>query len=714
MNSSFAQANQFYRRGDLHSALECYKNCKYTRTKYPDPICSYIDNQLKRIYYRLWPTNNPNIITTSCNSKFFNSLLLFLETILHWNSNYIESIYILNFGLDPWQCEVLQSISNVEVFTWNQSSLDTYPPYRRFNIEDPSTYFFKVFAFHETRSIISSKYHNTDINLLWLDVGNYFQFPLAEVLHIIEKEDYFFIDHSDVDIYYNNPQNKLVNILSPCLFQSEDIKLELPNRQQLEVPYIKANFFGTKISASTNVLLNLHRDICCKTDILFQPRDIKGFENQHIWRKQFDLPREGYLYLNGRHEQTVWTYLAAINGLRVRTSAQYSFTTAAGSGSMKLDEYQKRLRPRLDLNFDEMKDSMNHFIKQNSDNFDNSKASDNKNELISRYLTVSYDVYYKHKLFQGVGFPPPQDAFKSIALLHRGSMAKHDQFKYSGRLLNHFKNLKNEIFILLGNGPSLADVDFANLAEHHTFGLNAAYRGYARIGYWPRYFGCFDALVCSHHASKFKELIEDSPIEKFFFINIDDQGNQIFSDKELLNKNRFEDIRFSYRTTEEKLRSDLLSISFKKFLDMRTSGANTIQAALLKGYRKFILLGVDQNYTEVVDGAVKDQGKYHKLVMEKTPASNPNYWFSDYQQKGDKFNRPNLTISQIPAWHNLSATLEDLSISCMIYNCSPISQLRAFEKFSLDEAIGVLSDIDVSSINPFRSPLNEADRVFLV
>ena len=36
---------------------------------------------------------------------------------------------------------------------------------------------------------------------------------------------------------------------------------------------------------------------------------------------------------------------------------------------------------------------------------------------------------------------------------------------------------------------------------------------------------------------------------------------------------------------------------------MRTSGANTIQSALLMGYRKFIILGVDQNYVEVVDGA---------------------------------------------------------------------------------------------------------------
>ena len=146
---------------------------------------------------------------------------------------------------------------------------------------------------------------------------------------------------------------------------------------------------------------------------------------------------------------------------------------------------------------------------------------------------------------------------------------------------------------------------------------------------------------------------------------------------------------------------------------MRTSGANTIQSALLMGYRKFIMLGVDQNYVEVVDGAKKDNN-YHKLIMERTPDSNPNYWFSDYQQAGDKFNRPNLQKSQIPAWNNLSCTLQTLGVKCEIYNASPITQLKAFEKKSLDFAIQRFNNISSTNLTSFISPLQPEERLFVI
>ena len=109
-------------------------------------------------------------------------------------------------------------------------------------------------------------------------------------------------------------------------------------------------------------------------------------------------------------------------------------------------------------------------------------------------------------------------------------------------------------------------------------------------------------MVCSHHAENFKNLILNSPIEKFFFVGFNDKGEDIFED-EIKEHNKFQKINFQYRTTIEKEMTDILSTSFGNFIDMRTSGSNVIQSALLMGYRKFILLGVDQNYVEVVDGA---------------------------------------------------------------------------------------------------------------
>ena len=147
--------------------------------------------------------------------------------MLEWNLNLLDKIYIFDFGFEDWQVEVLQNISLVEIFRFSDNPSSGYPFYEGFDINDASTYFFKVYAYHEVRPLVAKAFSNSDINLLWMDSGNFVQYPLNEVFSIIEKS-YFFIDHDDVGIYYDNPQNNLINILSPCLFESKELNLEFP------------------------------------------------------------------------------------------------------------------------------------------------------------------------------------------------------------------------------------------------------------------------------------------------------------------------------------------------------------------------------------------------------------------------------------------------------------------------------------------------------
>jgi hypothetical protein len=44
-----------------------------------------------------------------------------------------------------------------------------------------------------------------------------------------------------------------------------------------------------------------------------------------------------------------------------------------------------------------------------------------------------------------------------------------------------------DTIIVMGNGPSLADVDFKTLKGFDTFGLNSAYRAYDRLDWYPTY-----------------------------------------------------------------------------------------------------------------------------------------------------------------------------------------------------------------------------------
>ena len=97
----------------------------------------------------------------------------------------------------------------------------------------------------------------------------------------------------------------------------------------------------------------------------------------------------------------------------------------------------------------------------------------------------------------------------------------------------------------------------------------------------------------------------------------------------------------------------------------------------MKGYKKIVLLGCDCNYVEEVDGVKHCPERKNKLELTKNLDKNPNYWFSDYQQKGDCFNLPGTSKFQMGSWKNMSKFCpEDVEI----INCSMISKIPYFLK----------------------------------
>ena len=705
----------------LQQANNLYRSKKYTEAEvlYEEILTSNIHDiirktsvdaiiKINKVLMDSHGFSGANCIATATNSKFFNSLSkLICDALASDKKKCISKIYVFDLGMEDWQIEFLSNISSVKVVEQSLSSDIDYGTYSESDLPDVSTYFFKVAALNEIVKISCEDFDS--VNLLWIDAGNTITKDLSVIFNIIDRDNYFFVDHSDVEFIYQNPLNTLASCLSPSMFDNKSLGLRKPTFEESKQPYIKANCFGLKLSSrEMRDLIDQHRLICTTTKCLRDPRVIKG-DLKFFWNKYH---RSDELFLNyklGRHEQSVWTYLVILNKLRIRSSIPYSFTVAAGTGSMdkkKWSTKNKYFISELNHRYSDINATYGPLLKSIDPQKINSLSSKN-------YPDIAKNLYFDNPTYQGVGFPCPDFAINSIIKLDRGAYARTDEYKYLGELLNDAENIKEEVFILLGNGPSLADVDLKSLEKYDTFGLNAAYRAYEKINFWPKYFGCFDALVCDHHSDAFKRLIRESSIEKFFFINFNDSGEEIFTESDILNSSKFQKINFKYRTLPEKLRTDIFAPSFQQFIDMRTSGANTLQSALLMGYRKFIMLGVDQNYVEVVDGAKKNKS-YHKLIMERTPDSNPNYWFSDYQQEGDKFNRPNLTKSQIPAWNNLSCTLETLGINCEIYNASPITQLRAFEKKSLNDCLNRFSTLNSSDICAFESPLKSEDRVFIV
>jgi hypothetical protein len=228
--------------------------------------------------------------------------------------------------------------------------------------------------------------------------------------------------------------------------------------------------------------------------------------------------------------------------------------------------------------------------------------------------------------------------------------------------------MKNKTLILMGNGPSLGDVNFKDLNGYDTFGLNSAYRAYERMDWYPTYHGCFDYRVTECHKDKFISLVKDSPIKKCFYIMpiVEAPGIQYVNMAE-------------YGSTQKWNNSPN---DFAQFHDNGNSGANACSAAVCMGYTKIILLGVDCNYVEFVEGSKKDGPG---LVIEETPDANPNYWFDDYQQAGDKYNVPRGLDFHLPTWNAFAYKAAHAGIEMI--NCSPITTLRCFKRMSLSDAL---------------------------
>lgn len=266
--------------------------------------------------------------------------------------------------------------------------------------------------------------------------------------------------------------------------------------------------------------------------------------------------------------------------------------------------------------------------------------------------------------------------------LHRGT----NSFNYS--ILNKIKNNDKKLFIL-GNGPSLGKVmndpkKLQVLRDNHTFGLNAAYRAYEKYNFYPTYFGCFDYIVNNSHKSNFENLVlTDNPIQQFFFIGDSNNKQNLYSNDTINNK-RFVNLNFITRTPDEKKRNDIIAYDYNHFTDMLTSGTNSVQIGIIKGYKEIILLGCDCNYVEIVDGAecIDNKGK---VQINNNVNENPNYWFNEYQQKGDQFNIPNTTGCQLPAWHRLNNTIKELNLNVNITNVNDNSNIKCFKSYTYDE-----------------------------
>lgn len=234
--------------------------------------------------------------------------------------------------------------------------------------------------------------------------------------------------------------------------------------------------------------------------------------------------------------------------------------------------------------------------------------------------------------------------------------------------------------VVLGNGPSLKDIDLRTLSRVDTIGMNAAYRHWDRIGWYPDHYVCLDDQLIETHAGAIHEMVMSGKVRTAFLLakilnyypDLRDRQNVHFleSFRGLPKKASLRGLRQQHSTPIKGL--DPVN-------GIVTTGAFAVRYGAHLGYPEIAILGVDLRYVEIIPEAQSAGGV--KLVIAETPKHNPNYFFDDYQQAGDKYNIPNPGQDlHVAAFRNIARDSQAQSWASLVVNANRQSVL-------FDEAI---------------------------
>lgn len=263
------------------------------------------------------------------------------------------------------------------------------------------------------------------------------------------------------------------------------------------------------------------------------------------------------------------------------------------------------------------------------------------------------------------------------------------------------KNVASVPVIIMGNGPSAKLIDYTRIehADFATVGMNAAYRFWDRHDFRPTYYICMDSVLIRSHVDRIFELVEEGRVQRFF---LRDEYREAFS----------QHARHPRILWFSELRAQAGSLFDT---NMITTGSWALRWMAYEGHQHIGTIGIDANYIEVLKEAKRlGDGKDLRLELADTPRFNPNYFFADYQQKGDQYNVPNSpdylkATGQLVHVDALKRARDDIARqrpAVRIHDCSPISTHGVFPRCSLDR---FLSLGDLSVVTSFYEKAPEDD-----
>ncbi len=188
--------------------------------------------------------------------------------------------------------------------------------------------------------------------------------------------------------------------------------------------------------------------------------------------------------------------------------------------------------------------------------------------------------------------------------------------------LEHFRDKhKGQRCFIMGNGPSLSQMDLSPLKDEFTFGLNRIYLMFDQLGFIPTYYAAVNALVIEQCAEDIARL----SVPKF--VSWRSRNDIRFTDDLIF-------LRTSYG-------GGYYPHFSKDPVNILWEGATVtyiaLQLAYFMGFDTAVLIGVDHNF--------KTEGKPNTTVT--STGDDPDHFAADYFGKGFRWQLPDLEVSEL-------------------------------------------------------------------
>lgn len=238
---------------------------------------------------------------------------------------------------------------------------------------------------------------------------------------------------------------------------------------------------------------------------------------------------------------------------------------------------------------------------------------------------------------------------------------------------NNRGKLDMKTLFVIGNGPSLNNIDMTKLKDKDTMSFNRAYIAYEDWGFIPTYFMAIDVRVINDNKDDINNLIERIKIMTFF---IPTQSREYIH-------NRKNVIFLEFSTKPNRF----FSTTWNSLCYAGDVGACSLQISYLLGYKKVVLLGCDCNYKTNIEGTKKVGGEW-KASMD----NDVNHFRKDYYGAGKVYSNP---ANHIFSWIGLIKDCEgqklDIKIVCTNESSELVKQVPVtYQKF--DDIIGEIED----------------------